>query len=395
MNCREVNKLLGDFFDGLLDKNLKMSVQEHLKTCEGCADELAELKKYFNDVRSLSKVPAPDNFLEKIHERLESGKRFKKILKALFTPVQIKIPLGAAGAVAAAAVVVFLIRGLPLQTKEQIAMAPRKSEPAQVEQKSKGKPQEQDSSLEVHGLEAEERNEIDIPETRGESAAPGEEEAGPIADAEIGEKPGEPELKYETWDAAIEPETGLPGTDPEEYFEESIEIVMEESADISVSEETSGAGLALGKQIEDDGPVRVAILIKSSITGEPDVSVTARKKADEVFKEKNMQDDELTAGARGLRAQKSAVEPLALPTLNDVLSMLKDLTREMGGDIISVEYDTETSRPRIIMVEIPAENYTLFLAGLYLVGEPWKEPPSAAAQEKEFVSLEIELITSF
>lgn len=391
MNCREVKKFLGDYIDGSLDKNLKTSLQEHLKTCKGCASELVELKKYFNDVRSLRKIPAPENFLEKIHERLESGKRFKKMLRALFTPVQIKIPLEAAGAVAVTAAVVFLLWVFPLQTEEQIAMAPLKSESALVEQKSKGKPLEPDLPGEDLDLEAEEKDEIDIPKTRVKSAPPAQEEAGGIAAVET----GEPELKNETGKAAFEPETGLHGTDPGEYLEESIESVMKESADRSVSEETSGAGLALRKQMEDDGPVEVALLFKSSAAGEPDVPVTARKKADAGFKEKSLQDDEFTAGVRGMILEKRAEEPMPLQTLDDVLSVLKDLTREMGGDIMSVEYDTETSRPRLITVKIPAENYTLFLAELYLVGEPWKKPSLMAAQEKEFVSLEIELIISF
>ena len=191
MNCREVKKLLGDYIAGSLDKNLKMSLQEHLKTCKGCASELVE----------------PD---------------------------------------------------LPGEDLD---------------------------------FEAEEKDEIDIPKTRVKSAPPAQEEADGIAAAETGEKPGEPELKNETGKAVFEPETELPGTDPGEYLEES---VMEESADRSVSEETSGAGLALGKQLEYDGPVEVALLIKSSASSEPDVSVTARKKADAGFKEKSMQDDELT-----------------------------------------------------------------------------------------------------
>jgi hypothetical protein len=362
MNCKEVKKFLVDFIDGSLDENLKMSLQEHLKTCKVCAAELVELKNYFNDAGSMSKIPAPDDFLEKLHERLESVNRFKKILRALFTPIQIKIPLEAAGVVAVAAAVVFFLRGSPLQTVEQITMVSPKSEPAQVEQKPKEKHLDIDTPLEAHELDTEEKDEIDIPETRVKSSAPAEEEAGGIALTETGET----------------------------------ESVMEEIADRSELEETTDAGLAVRKQKEDEGPVEIALLIKSSAADEPDVSVTARKKAvDAELSEKSIQDDELTAGTRSMAPDKNAEEPQPLPTLDNVLSVLKGLTLKMGGNIISVEYETQTNRSRLITVEIPTENYTLFLAELYLLGQLSEEPPSTYAQENEFVSLEIELITSF
>ena len=129
---------------------------------------------------------------------------------------------------------------------------------------------------------------------------------------------------------------------------------------------------------------------------ESDASSIARKKTTGAgFEEKSIQDDELTAGTASMVPEERAEESLPPPAMGDVLSKVKNLAREMGGEITSVEYETETSSPRLITVKIPAENYTLFLAGLYLVGETLEEPPSTTAQEKEFVSLEIEIITLY
>ena len=99
MKCKKVKKHLGSYVEGSLDSKLEKPLKEHLLTCKVCSNEATEQKKYLKAVGSLEEVPAPDNFLEKVHERIEKESDFKKAIRALFTPIGIKIPLEAVGAV--------------------------------------------------------------------------------------------------------------------------------------------------------------------------------------------------------------------------------------------------------------------------------------------------------
>ena len=108
MKCSYVRKILADYLDGVLNERDKALVEEHLASCKACAEELAFLKAYAKETGSLEKMKAPEDFLEKVHQRLERRFSFEKLMRTLFVPAKIKIPLELAG-VAATLVVAFFI----------------------------------------------------------------------------------------------------------------------------------------------------------------------------------------------------------------------------------------------------------------------------------------------
>jgi hypothetical protein len=75
------------------------------------------LKVLIRELGSLESFKAPDDFLEKLHERLEPRGSFRKIMRILFVPGRIKIPLEFATATAMA-VLIFSI--LYIQQPEKI-----------------------------------------------------------------------------------------------------------------------------------------------------------------------------------------------------------------------------------------------------------------------------------
>jgi len=109
MNCGEIKELLSEYVDGVLDGETKALVDEHLSTCKDCEEELASLKTLVNELGSLESVAPPGDFLDQLHERMEQPSWFSKILRTLFVPMRLKIPLEFAGAVAMAILVFSLL----------------------------------------------------------------------------------------------------------------------------------------------------------------------------------------------------------------------------------------------------------------------------------------------
>jgi hypothetical protein len=398
MKCREAKKHLGSYVDGTLDKSFENPLKEHLKTCKGCSIEVLELKKYFKAVGSLNEISAPDNFLEKVHERLESEGGFRKAIRALFTPVGIKIPLEAAGVVAVAFAVVFLTRGLPDRKSDQIAFAPLLPETAQVEEIFP-----EDKITEENDFDSEKaRQEYRASDLKKEAEVKAAKPEDGPQEIESGIEPLmiEPKVQPPALEPAIDTEKGM-----EEAPADIVEKRVEEAIVDRLFEETSGAGVPLETQTEDSGIIEIALLVKTQVAMEPDVAGTsAAEDLDEGVKGKITSEEKMTARVRSAAPEKKDEEPLTMQSdegqmhaqsLDDAFSLVREIVLETGGEVISVEYEKETNIPLHITVEIPADNYTLFLGRLYRVGEPESIPPSITAQKEDFVMLQIELRPSF
>jgi hypothetical protein len=119
MNCGETKGLLSEYVDEVLDEKTKALVDEHLSTCKDCQQEFASLKRLVKELGSLESVQPPKDFLKQLHERIEQRSRFSKILRTLFVPMRVKIPLEFAGA----AVMAILIFSVLHFQQEQYKMA--------------------------------------------------------------------------------------------------------------------------------------------------------------------------------------------------------------------------------------------------------------------------------
>lgn len=77
--------------------------------------------------------------------------------------------------------------------------------------------------------------------------------------------------------------------------------------------------------------------------------------------------------------------------LTDILSMIKNLTSILEGEIISVEYKEGTKIPQHITAKIPSKNYKAFLQKLALYGSVESPPEGAPPLTEEAVSVKIKL----
>jgi hypothetical protein len=119
MNCGEIKELLSEYVDEVLDVKTKALVDEHLSTCKDCQQEFASLKTLVNELGSLESVAPPKDFLNQLHERMEQRSWFSKILRTLFVPMRVKIPLEFAGA----AVMVILVFSILRVQQDHYRMA--------------------------------------------------------------------------------------------------------------------------------------------------------------------------------------------------------------------------------------------------------------------------------
>ncbi len=101
MKCDDIKLLLAEYLDGELPSGDAVRVKEHLRTCADCREELQFLKKYMKNIESFPTLKAPDDFLERIHQKIDVPKR-GALVKKLFFPLRIKIPMEVAALLALA-----------------------------------------------------------------------------------------------------------------------------------------------------------------------------------------------------------------------------------------------------------------------------------------------------
>lgn len=109
MKCEEVKNLLSHYLEDDLDIKIKKDLDEHLFSCPVCAKELAELKEILLGLKKTPQVQPPPYFLEAVRARLEEKPALlERILKRLFLPFHIKVPLEAL-VVTATVIIIFVL----------------------------------------------------------------------------------------------------------------------------------------------------------------------------------------------------------------------------------------------------------------------------------------------
>ena len=116
MECAKIKELLSEYIDNVLDAKAKAAVEEHLKSCSDCSKELASLKAYISDMGILKDAKAPDGFLKSVHERIDRRFEFEKIMRKIFVPIHIKVPIEALAVAASVMLILIVYRsgGSPL-----------------------------------------------------------------------------------------------------------------------------------------------------------------------------------------------------------------------------------------------------------------------------------------
>jgi hypothetical protein len=112
MNCSRVQDLLCEFLEGTLAEGERAAVEAHMGRCPACTAEAAAAREISILLRTLPVRPAPPELLERVMARTprdEGAAAPTSLLRRLFLPAHVKIPLEAAAAV----LLFLLVHGFP------------------------------------------------------------------------------------------------------------------------------------------------------------------------------------------------------------------------------------------------------------------------------------------
>ena len=109
MICAEVKKLLSPYLEGDLDSDTKKSLDEHLAICHDCGRQLDELKNLISGLKAFPKIEPPADFLESVRRRLDKPPVLTAVLRRMFVPLHIKLPLEALTVAVTVIIIFFLV----------------------------------------------------------------------------------------------------------------------------------------------------------------------------------------------------------------------------------------------------------------------------------------------
>ena len=316
MKCSKIKKYFFEYYEGLVTPEIKKLVKDHLVVCKDCIKEYKLLQKYKKEMGVLKKVKTPDDFLQKVHARIEQEPGLKKIIKWLFIPFKVKIPLEAVGVVATVLIVILLFS--PVQKEQKIMeMAKMPGEASRKTQKQKrlAKPAlKRKKAVSKKGMRTE-----DIVG------------AGKIAG--IQEK-----------DVATKGKK-----------EEMVELVL-----------LIKSGIVEQDKFEDALQEEEADMPKAPAESRlKEVKKVRSEKASAIYE---------TAGTSAVM-RGSSIESVSI---NDIVEKIKTITKKLNGNVINEDYDKNTNLLNFIIVDIPNKNYKVFLKILKNIGTIQKKqvPPS-------------------
>jgi len=331
MECADIKALMSEYLDDALDAQAKGVLEKHLSACGACKEELAALRAVIDELASLKPVAPPDDFLERLHERLERGSILERVRRKLFSPFLIKFPLELAGA-AVVAVLVFAVLNVQLARKE---MVPRSDipAPARVTESVRAKPMEQAFKKE------------------SKAAAPA------VPATPSGTVPSRDRVTAgKQMRRAAAPATSL---EQKRQRTQPAETLIE-------------LAVLIGSK---DGEPRYA--------NEPTSDEYAEREAPRVAEERA-----LPPASEGLSTLKGgAVRQGADP--DALLASIKGLIKNAAGEIVAVSYDELTRRLKHITARIPTANYSTFAGTLSRLATLQKRPPEPPDEDAETIRVQI------
>lgn len=111
MECRDIQKNLSAYLEGLLSPEEKKIVDRHLPSCAKCSASFNELKRAKELLKKLDEVEPPPWLAAKIMARVRKEKEQRaSFFKKLFFPLHIKVPVQALGVILVAVLALQIYR---------------------------------------------------------------------------------------------------------------------------------------------------------------------------------------------------------------------------------------------------------------------------------------------
>ena len=225
MECKDIQKRLSAYIEKAVSSKQKAAIDAHLKQCKRCRQELADLEKTIGYVKQLDEVEPPAWLAQRVMARVRAEAEERPgIVKRLFYPLHIKLPLEAIAVIFVAVGAIYIFKTMqpelqlakiPTETKETVpapATAPKKEAPAAL---SKEKPAPSPSADQ---LMYEKRLEAQQQRSMGKANALEREEAAPAVPAAGTAYRDESDHRGLLAPKAIGPKTAAKGKAEEVHF---------------------------------------------------------------------------------------------------------------------------------------------------------------------------------
>ncbi len=108
MDSKTIQEMLPDYVRGLLNKEKSRIVQENLERSGPLCKEYEELRTYYRALETLEPVKASNTFMHAVHSRIGTPLLLSQLIKKIFTPLPVKLPLELAGLAVTVAIVVLV-----------------------------------------------------------------------------------------------------------------------------------------------------------------------------------------------------------------------------------------------------------------------------------------------
>jgi anti-sigma factor RsiW len=96
MTCKDIEEKLTAYQEGTLSPEERSLVESHLSSCAQCSSALANLEKTVGLLKNLPEIEPPPWFTQKVMAQVrEEAEKKSSLLKRLFYPFHIKIPIEA------------------------------------------------------------------------------------------------------------------------------------------------------------------------------------------------------------------------------------------------------------------------------------------------------------
>jgi hypothetical protein len=114
MECLQVRNQLSSFIDDLLSPEDSRMIREHLRICQKCEEDYADLRKTLEHIKALAEVEPPAWLTQKVMTKIRAeAEQDKSFFHKLFYPLHIKLPIEAFAMIAVAVIAFYVFKSTP------------------------------------------------------------------------------------------------------------------------------------------------------------------------------------------------------------------------------------------------------------------------------------------
>ncbi|MGD8538033.1 MAG: zf-HC2 domain-containing protein [Candidatus Aminicenantes bacterium] len=365
MKNRHVRDKLSVYIDGRLSEKEVSAVKDHLDLCPECRKDYEEMVKIIGHMNQMERLETPDAFVEKVHTRIDKRSSLQRLVKGLFYPLKIKVPLELAGVAAAALLVIYIVGIRGKQHIYELAYVQRYQIPDVL----------QEQTVET-GIEVEEA--ISIPD----EAAPQRKKADPEFKQEE-EKGGKRDKRSELKVAVTKDKTQTvafapteKGTEKQVQLEDAIQSSKMVEEDVEPESEPQEEEVERKARISADAP---------RIAKAPSAFGDQKKEAPRVIKAQGRE-------KRGLEItdkEKGVTEKELFEAPPPIEKSLEEILVALGGEIVESEYNKDTQLLESLVIEIPAERFQKLIQALEGRGDIQEPYPVIQEKGKDTIRVRI------